>query len=182
MTKFYPIIPHNEWIIIRMAYHYQVAAIHVIPRSKFIASIPYYPHRIYHSILSSWDIPLHIILMGYTTPYYPHAFYTLLSSWQDNPPPPPQYSYIILLTYQQQFQQTGRVRHIQEEQQEEEEEQEEETVDGEAVLYIKKLMEDWSSINVVRPTGFTDVNNVSIKKDISGEFWVKTKYQNSEIK
>ena len=53
---------------------------------------------IYHSILSSWDIPLHIILMGYTTPYYPHAFYTLLFSWQDNPPPLSQYSYKILLT------------------------------------------------------------------------------------
>ena len=26
--------------------------------------------------------------MGCTTPYYPHAFYTLLSSWQDNPPIP----------------------------------------------------------------------------------------------
>ena len=51
-------------------------------------------------------------------------------------------------TSQQQFQQTGRVRHIQEEQQQQEEaEQEEEMVEGEAMLYIKELMEDWSSIN-----------------------------------
>ena len=108
----------------------------------------------------------------HSIPYYPHGRIT----------PPSQNSYIILLTYQQQFQQTGRVRHIQEEQQQqEEEEQEEETVDGEAVVYIKNFMEDWSSINTVRPTGFTDVNNVSLNKDISGEFWVKTKYQNSEI-
>ena len=51
---------------------------------------------IYHSILSSWDIPLRIILMGYTTPYYPHAFSTLLSSWQDNPPLPIQ---LYITTY-----------------------------------------------------------------------------------
>ena len=75
---------------------------------------------------------------------------------------------------QQQFQQTRRVRHIQEEQQqEEEEEQEEETVDGEAALYIKELMEDWSAINIVRPTGFREVNKVSLNKEISAEFWVK---------
>ena len=83
---------------------------------------------------------------------------------------------------QQQFQQTRRVRLIQEEEQEEEEEeeeeedeQEEETVDGEAALYVKVLMEDWSSINVVRPTGFREIKNVSLNKDISGEFWLKTK-------
>ena len=33
---------------------------------------PYYPHGIYHSILSSWDKPLHIILM-HSIPYYPHG-------------------------------------------------------------------------------------------------------------
>ena len=47
---------------------------------------PYYPHGIYHSILSSWDIPLHIILMHSIT-YYPHGRITPLS----------QYSYILLL-------------------------------------------------------------------------------------
>ena len=88
-------------------------------------------------------------------------------------------------TPQQQVQQTRRVRHIQEEQQQEEEEPEEETMDGEAALYIKELIEDWSSINDqlvhIRPIGFRHVNNVSLNKDISGEFWVKTKYRNSEI-
>ena len=88
----------------------------------------------------------------------------------------------------QQFQKTRRIRHIQEEQEEEEEEQEEEEeeqeeemVDGKAALYIKKLMEDWSSINIVRPTGFREVTNVSVNKDISEEFWVKIKYRISEI-
>ena len=33
---------------------------------------PYYPHGIYHSILSSWDIPLQITLM-HSIPYYPHG-------------------------------------------------------------------------------------------------------------
>ena len=42
-------------------------------------------------------------------------------------------------------------------------------------------MEDWSSINIIRPTGFKEVNNVSINKDTSGEFWVKTNYRASEI-
>ena len=70
---------------------------------------------------------------------------------------------------QQQFQQTRRVRHIQEEREQvTEEEREDETVDGEAALYIKELMEDWSSINFVQPTGFQEVNNVSLNKDTSG--------------
>ena len=82
---------------------------------------------------------------------------------------------------QQQLQNTRRVRHIQEEQEQATAEEEEETVDGEAALYIKELMEDWSSINIVRPTGFKEVNNVSLNKDTSGEFWLKTKYRASEI-
>ena len=51
-------------------------------------TIPYNPHGINHSILSSWDIPLHIILM-HSIPYYPHGRIT----------PSSQYSYIIPLTY-----------------------------------------------------------------------------------
>ena len=83
---------------------------------------------------------------------------------------------------QQQFQQTRRVRNMQEEQEQvAEEEREEETVDGEAALYIKELMENWSSINIVRPTGFNEVNNVSLNKESSGEFWVKTNYRTLEI-
>ena len=57
-------------------------------------------------------------------------------------------------------------------QQDEGEEAEEETVDAEAALYIKELMEDWSSVNTIRPTAFKEVNNVSLNKD-TGEFWVK---------
>ena len=49
---------------------------------------PYCLHGIYHSILSSWDIPLHIILM-HSIPYYPHGRIT--------PPPLSKYSYILLL-------------------------------------------------------------------------------------
>ena len=71
---------------------------------------------------------------------------------------------------QQQPQNTRRVRHIQEEEEQEPTEEENETVDGEAALYIKELMEDWSSINIIRPTEFNEVNNVSLNKDTSGEF------------
>ena len=82
---------------------------------------------------------------------------------------------------QQQPQNTLRVRHIQEEEEQAPAEEENETVDGEAALYIKKLMEDWSSINIVSPTGFREVNNVSLNKDACGEFWVKTNYRASEV-
>ena len=34
---------------------------------------------------------------------------------------------------------------------------------------------------MVRPTGFKEVNNVSLNKDTSGEFWVKTNFRTSEI-
>ena len=59
-----------------------------LPGSGYTCNSPLKVYCMY-TLLSSWDIPLHIILMGYTTPYYPHAFYALLSSWQDNPPPYP---------------------------------------------------------------------------------------------
>ena len=36
-------------------------------------------------------------------------------------------------------------------------------------------------INLVRPTGFREVDNVSLNKDTSGEFWVKTKCRASVI-
>ena len=84
-------------------------------------------------------------------------------------------------TPQNQPQNTRRVRHIQEDQEQESPEEESETVDGEAALYIKELMEDLSAINIVRPTGFKEVNNVSLNKDTSGEFWVKTNFRKSEI-
>ena len=48
-------------------------------------------------------------------------------------------------------------------------------------MYIKELMEDWSFINIVQPTGFKEVNNVSLSKDASGELLAKTKYRTSEI-
>ena len=84
-------------------------------------------------------------------------------------------------TPQNQPQNTQRVRHIQEKQEQESPEEESETVDGKAALYIKELMENWSAINIVRPTGFKEVNNVSLNKDTSGEFWVKTNFRKSEI-
>ena len=82
---------------------------------------------------------------------------------------------------QQQLQNTRIVRHIQEEQEQATAEEEEETLDEEVALYIKELMEDWSSINIVRPTGFKKVNNVYLNKDTSGDFWVKINYKASEI-
>ena len=84
-------------------------------------------------------------------------------------------------TPQNQPQNTRRVRHIQDEQEQESAEEESETVDGEAASYIKELMEDWSAINIVRPTGFKEVNIVSLNKDTSGEFWVKTNCRKPEI-
>ena len=52
---------------------------------------------------------------------------------------------------QQSTPQTRRFRHVKEQDKcVEEEETEEETVDAEAALYIKELMEDWSSVNKIR--------------------------------
>ena len=82
-------------------------------------------------------------------------------------------------TYQQNIPQTRRVRHIKEQQQSEEE-AEEETVDAEAALYIKELMGDWSSVNIIRPTAFEEINNVSLNKETGGEFWLKTNFGNKE--
>ena len=71
---------------------------------------------------------------------------------------------------------TKRVQHIKEQQQSEEEEEahQEETVDAEAALYIKELMEDWSSVNTIRPIAIEKVNQLPLNKDTGGEFWVKT--------
>ena len=54
-------------------------------------------------------------------------------------------------TQQQNTPQTRRVRHVKEQQniEEDDEAENEETVDAEAALYIKELMEDWSSVNTV---------------------------------
>ena len=85
-------------------------------------------------------------------------------------------------TQQQSTSQARRVRHIKEQQQsEEEEETEEKRVDTEAALYIKELMEDWSSLNTIRPAGVKEVNDVSLNKEAGGEFWVKTNYNNIEL-
>ena len=80
-------------------------------------------------------------------------------------------------TQQQNTPQTRRVRHVKEQQniEEDDEAENEETVDAEATLYIKKLMEDWSTVNTVRPTGPDTVNNVALSKESRGEFWVNTK-------
>ena len=80
-------------------------------------------------------------------------------------------------TQQQNTPQTRRVRHIKEQQniEEDDEAENEETVDAEAALYIKELMEDWSSVNTVRPIGPDTVNNVALSKESGGEFLVNTK-------
>ena len=67
--------------------------------------------------------------------------------------------------HQQKTPQTRRVRHIKEQQQDEEDEPEEETMDAEAALYIKELMEDWSSVSTIKPTAFKEINNVSLNKE-----------------
>ena len=78
--------------------------------------------------------------------------------------------------------QTRRVRHVKEpDNDEEEEEAEEETVDAEAALYIKELMEDWSSVNTIRPIEVKKVNTIAFNKSTGGECWVKTDGNNTEL-
>ena len=80
---------------------------------------------------------------------------------------------------QQSTPQTIRVRHVKEQQKcVEEEETEEETVNAEAALYIKELMEDWSSVNTIRPVVLKKINSISLNNEAGGECWVKTKYNN----
>ena len=74
------------------------------------------------------------------------------------------------------------VRHVKEQDIcEEEEETEEETVDAEAALYIKELMEDWSSVNKIRPVEVKKINTISVNKTTGGECWVKTNGKNTEV-
>ena len=61
------------------------------------------------------------------------------------------------------------------------EEAKEETVDAEAASNIKEPMEDWNSVNIIRPTAFKEISNVSLNKETGGEFWVKTNFSNMEI-
>ena len=68
--------------------------------------------------------------------------------------------------------QTRRVRHVKQEEQQED--STEESIDAEAILYIKKLYEDWANINLIRPTKFIPQTNVQINKHTNGEFWVET--------
>ena len=86
-------------------------------------------------------------------------------------------------THQQNTPQTRRVRHVKEQQniEEDDEAENEETVDAEAALYIKELMEDWSSVNTVRPSGPDIVNNVALSKESGGEFWVNTKFNDLNL-
>ena len=60
----------------------------------------------------------------------------------------------------------------------EEEKTEEETVDAETALYIKELMEDWSSVNTIRPVELKKINSISFNKEAGGECWVKEKCNN----
>ena len=64
---------------------------------------------------------------------------------------------------------------------EEEEEAEEETVDAEAALYIKELIEDWSSVNTIRPMEVKKINTIAFNKSTGGECWVKTNGNNTEL-
>ena len=85
------------------------------------------------------------------------------------------------ITQQQNQQQTKRVRHIQEQQQSKEEEPGEVTVYAEAAQSIKELMEDWASVNTVRPSIYKEINNVSLNKDTRGEIWFKTNCGETKI-
>ena len=84
-------------------------------------------------------------------------------------------------TYQQSAPQTRRIRHKRTTTTSEEGEAEEETADPKAALYIKELMEDWPSVNIIRPTAIKEINNVSLNKETGGEFWVKNSFGNTEI-
>ena len=80
---------------------------------------------------------------------------------------------------QQSTSQTRRIRHVKEQEKcVKEEETEEETVDTEAALYIKELIEDWPSVNTIRPLVLKKINSISFNKEAGGECWVKTKCNN----
>ena len=68
--------------------------------------------------------------------------------------------------------QTGRVRHVKPKNNQED--STEESVDAEAALYIKELHEDWTNINLIRPTEFDPQKNDQINKNTNGELWVET--------
>ena len=83
---------------------------------------------------------------------------------------------------QQTTPQTRRVRHVKEQDIcEEEEETEEETVDAEAALYIKELMENWSSVNTIRPVEVKKIYTISVNKTTGGECWVKNEREKTEV-
>ena len=82
---------------------------------------------------------------------------------------------------QQTTPQTRRVRRVKEQDIcEEEEESEEETIDAEGALYLKELVEDWSSVNTIRSVEVKKVNTISFNKTTGGECWVKTNGNNTE--
>ena len=68
--------------------------------------------------------------------------------------------------------QTRRVEHVKSENQQDE--SIEESVDSEAALYIKELLEDWPNINLIRPTELNPQTNDQINKSSNGELWAKT--------
>ena len=75
--------------------------------------------------------------------------------------------------------QTRRIRNINQEKTESE--QMEESVDAEAALYIKELLEDWANMNIIRPTQFSPPKNNFINKESNGEFWVETTTQSHKL-
>ena len=82
---------------------------------------------------------------------------------------------------QQPNQQARRVRHIKEQQQDDEEDPEEETLGVKAAFYIKKTDGGLGIGQHCETIYMKEINNVSLNKDTVGEFWVKTKYRNSDI-
>ena len=47
-----------------------------------------------------------------------------------------------------------------------------------SALYIKELMEDWSSVNTIRTVVPKKINSISFNKEAGGECWVRTKCNN----
>ena len=50
----------------------------------------------------------------------------------------------------------------------------EESIDAEAALYIKELLEYWANINLIRPTEFNPQKRDEINKNKNAELWVET--------
>ena len=83
--------------------------------------------------------------------------------------------------------QIRRVRHIKDDtehnlsQNSEGEAEQANEMDAEAALYVKKLTEEWTKVNLIRPTTFHKEENLILNNDGLEEFWLATTNNNKQI-